>query len=234
MVAGVDDLRAKLTRRSRALLSGIVAGCLTAACDGAPAVPVAQASALDSLARTERQRARLDSVVRSRPGYVIDSILPIEEDIRRFQAAAGPAPASFSHGASSRAELVEAFVRALERNDTTSLVRLVVDRAEFAYLIYPTSPNASPPYRQSPQLVWLTRSASTQKSLTRLSARFGGKPLSYAGYSCATPAARHGVNRVWADCIVRSGENSPTPLRMFGPIVEHNGRFKFLSLTNGL
>jgi hypothetical protein len=207
-----------------------------AACDAAPAIRHAEASTTDSLARAGRERARQDSVVRSRPGYVIDSILPVAEEIRRFQASLDAHPTSLRDGAPSRSALVTRFVRALENNDTTALARLVVTRPEFGHLIYPSSPNAAPPYRQSPQLVWLTRSASTEKASRRLFQRFGGKAFGYVGYDCDTKAAREGANTVWSGCAVRfieSGRDTMR-LRVFGSIVARDGRFKFLSLTNGL
>ena len=214
----------------------LVALALLAACDRAPAVRVAEASMADSAARVERERTRQDSVVRSRPGYVVDSILPVAEEIRRFQATLDSHPAVLSHGATNRSALVRRFVRALQQNDSNALAKLGVSRAEFGTLIYPTSPNAAPPYRQSPQLVWLTRSASNEKSSSRLLRRFGGTPFGYVGYSC-DKTAREGANTVWSECTVRfveSGTRDTTRLRLFGPIVERGGQFKFLSLTNGL
>jgi len=222
--------------RSALSVLALALACLTCACDGGPAIRTAEASATDSTARTELERTRHDSIVRSRPGYIVDSILPVEEEIRRFQATLGSRPAGFTHGAPSRAALVEAFARALEHDDPTALVRLVVDRAEFGYLIYPTSPNADPPYRQSPQLVWLSRSASTDKAMGRLLARFGGRPLAYEGVSCPAPPEQHGPNTIWSDCVMKriQPNHAGDALRMFGPIVRHNGQHKFLSLTNGL
>jgi hypothetical protein len=192
----------------------------------------------DSIANVRRDsavRARQDAIVRSRPGYIIDSILPVEEEIRRFQASSGERPAGFANGATSRSVLVAELVRAIERNDTTALTRLVIDRAEFAYLVYPTSPNVAPPYRQSPDLVWLTRSAATDKGLRRLLGRFGGRPLAYAGFTCADSVDRQGANTLWSGCAVQQvAGGDTTRLRMFGPIVRRDGRFKFLSLANGL
>lgn len=215
--------------RIATLLALAVAG----GCEGSP-IRRAEASAAGSA--FELERARQDSIVRSRPGYVVDSILPVEEEIRRFQATAGDRPAGLSGGAPSRSALVAAFVRAVEGNDTTTLARLVIDRGEFGHLIYPGSPNAKPPYRQSPEVVWLQRSASTGKGTSRLLARFGGRPLGFAGHSCPTPPDRQGTNTVWSGCVVRrlDAAGDTIRLRMFGPIVEHGGRFKFLSLTNGL
>ena len=218
-------------------LSLVAIAVLAAACERASAIGVAEASTTDSVARVERERARHDSVVRSRPGYIIDSILPVADEIRRFQASLESHPTSLRDGTKSRSALVTRFVRALEKNDTTALAKLVVNRAEFGRLIYPTSPNAAPPYRQSPQLVWLTRSASNDKASTRLLRRFGGKPFGYVGYSCDDKSAREGANTVWSSCDVRfveSGGRDTTRLRLFGSIVERGGQFKFLSLTNGL
>jgi len=131
---------------------------------------------------------------------------------------------------------VTRFVRALEQNDTTALRHLVVDRGEFGYLVYPTSPNVARPYRQSPDLVWLFRSASTDKAVTRLFGRFGGRPLGYTGFACPGTADRQGANTLWSDCVVNrvTAHNGSVELRMFGAIVGREGQFKFLSLTNGL
>jgi hypothetical protein len=214
---------------------GVVALVLAlGACDGQPAVRSAQVSPADSSARAAGARARQDSIVRSRPGYIIDSILPVEEEIRRFQATISTRPTTFAHGASSRGALVSAFVGALERNDTTALMQLVVDRAEFGYLVYPTSPNAAPPYRQPPALVWMSRAAMTDKGLTRLLDRFGGRPPGYAGFACPNAVDRQGQNTLWSGCVVsRVTAGDTARLRLFGAIVERDGRFKFLSLSNG-
>jgi hypothetical protein len=209
------------------------------ACDGRRAVRNAEASAPDSAplaGRAEAERARQDSIVRARPGYIIDSLLPVEEEIRRFQATISVRPTGFANGARSRSELVKRFVRALEQNDTTALVKLVVNQAEFGYLVYPTSPNVAPPYHQAPDLVWLSRSASTDKAVRRLFSRFGGKPLRYTGFTCPDSRDRQQANTVWSGCVVERADSagSTIRLRMFGPIIAREGRFKFLSLTNGL
>ncbi len=237
MVAGLDGLHAQLVIFHRYLV--LVAAVATLACDGRDAIRAAEASAPDSATlarRAEAERARQDSIVRARPGYIIDSILPVEEEIRRFQATLPVRPTEFSNAAGSRSELVTQFVRALEQNDTTALRRLVVDRGEFGYLVYPTSPNVAPPYRQSPDLVWLLRSASSDKAVSRLFGRFGGKPLGYTGFACPAAVDRQGANTLWSDCVVKrvTMEGDSVRHRMFGAIVGRQGQFKLLSLTNGL
>jgi hypothetical protein len=228
-----------MTRLHALRFTVLLAAVLATACDSEPSIQRLEASPADSsavLQRAELERVRLDSVVRARPGYIVDSILPVDEEIRRFTATLGERPSGFSHGATTRSSLVTQFVRAIEQNDTTALTQLVIDRREFGYLVYGTSPNAAPPYRQSPDLVWLMRSASTEKAATRLLTRFGGRPLGFAGYSCPSAVERQGENRLWSGCVVRrqAAGGDARDLRMFGAIIERNGRFKFLSLTNGL
>jgi hypothetical protein len=192
----------------------------------------AEASAPDSATlarRAEADRAHQDSIVRARPGYIIDSILPVEQEIRRFQATIPVRLTAFSNAARSRSGLVKQFVRSLERNDTTALRRLVVDRAEFGYLVYPTSPNAAPPLPPIPDLVWLSRWPAPigATAASRLLDRFGGSPLGYAGFTCPESADRQrGKHDVSAPCIVTrvASSGDTTRLRMFGAIVGRDGR----------
>jgi len=205
--------------------------------DSATAPATASApGAVESGTADSIARARQDSINRAQPGYVIDSILPVEEEIRRFQAELGEQPTGFSHGASSPAALVEAFVRAIEQNDTTALIRSMVNRREFGYLVYPTSPNVRPPYRQSPELVWLQRAAASSKGASRLLGRFGGRPFGFVGYTCPSPPSRQGDNTVWMTCFMRrvASGGDTTTRRLFGPIIERGGQYKFLSLATDL
>jgi len=234
-VAGLDDLRAQLVVRSHGLV--VLLAVSVSACDAnGPRAAAASPGSLVAAEQSDRDRARQDSILRSSPGYVIDSILPIGEEIRRFQADLGERPPGFSYGSPSQAGLVEAFVRSIEHNDTTSLVRLMVNRREFGFLVYPTSPNVSPPYRQSPQLVWLQRAAASSKGASRLLERLGGRPLGFVSYTCPSSPSRQGENTVWMTCVVRlvGAGGDTTTHRLFGPIIERGGQYKFLSLTTDL
>ena len=67
-------------------------------------------------ARDSIARARQDSINRALPGYVVDSILPIDEEIRRFAARIGGDPVtSFAHASASREALVRRIVRDVTR-----------------------------------------------------------------------------------------------------------------------
>jgi hypothetical protein len=83
----------------------------------------------------------------------IDSAIPKDEELRRFRRGLIE-PAELTGGARSRDALVRSYVSALERGDTAALAALVITKAEFAYIYYPTNPQARPPYDLSPGLMW--------------------------------------------------------------------------------
>jgi hypothetical protein len=162
----------------------------------------------------------------------VDSIFTPEESVRRFRVGL-PAVAGLSGGARSREGLVRKFVRAVERSDTATIRRLVLDRAEFAYLYYPSSPYAAPPYSQPPGLMWFQIQLNSEKGIVRVLRRFGGQPVPYKGHVCSAAPLRQGENRFWQECTMRLSAGGGTAVkRLFGAIVERGGRFKFVSYAN--
>ncbi|HXO86405.1 MAG TPA: hypothetical protein VN803_12870, partial [Gemmatimonadales bacterium] len=71
----------------------------------------------------------------------VDSAVSREAELARFRDGLTE-PAALAGGAASRDALVRAFVRALQARDTIALAGLLLTRAEFAYLYYPTNPEA--------------------------------------------------------------------------------------------
>lgn len=170
------------------------------------------------------------------PGTYVDSILPPEEEQRRFREGI-VAPDGLTGGAESRDALVRRFVRAVEAGDTAAVRAMIVSRAEFAYLYYPESEFARPPRRTSPALLWFLTMEESEKGIGRLLARRGGWPLGFAGYACNPAPRAQGANRLWHGCraTLRDSEGGgTTEVRLFGPILERGGRFKFLSYQNDL
>lgn len=162
-------------------------------------------------------------------------MVPRQASLARFRQGLTN-PHRLEGGASSRDELVRSYVYALERRDTTALLGLVITRAEFAYLYYETSPQASPPYDLAPGLFWFILQQHSRKGLLRALEDRGGRPLGYLGYRCEEAPSRHGGNAVWGPCLVRRAQavGDTVKERLFGPIVERDGRFKFLSYANKL
>ena len=191
--------------------------------------------ARDSVMKDSLARVRQDSINRTLPGYVVDSILPVEEQLRRFRAMVGGAPVTtFRNGSMSRDALVQRFMRAVVAADSNQLRAMAVDAREFADLIYPESPSTKPPYQQDPALVWRTIQNPSASGLKRLVRRAGGVPVRLASYKCEAAAAKQGRNILWSGCFLTLiGEKGDTSThRFFGTIVEREGRFKFMSYKN--
>jgi hypothetical protein len=181
-------------------------------------------------------RARRDSINRARPGYIVDSIIPIAEALRRFRADIPEAPSSLEGGAGSRDALVAMFATAVGRADTAALARLAITRAEFAYLVYPSSPHSAGPLRQAPELVWMRMRSAHTRGLGRMLDRYAGRPLELAGYRCPAAAELQGENALWSGCVVliAGAAGDTVERRLFGSIIEREGRFKFAGFANGL
>jgi hypothetical protein len=229
-----DHTARMLHQRLRARLTVLiaivaVAGC-TRAAESSPAVAAADSMKADSIAR-----ARQDSINRTLPGYVVDSILPVEEDLRRFRAAVGGDSAgSLKGGSASREALVRRFLRSLRAEDSSDLREMLLSAREFADLVYPESPYAHPPYRQAPGLVWSQIQNPSASGLTRLVRRLGGQPIRYVSHTCSPKPDRQGQNKLWTQCTVRlmDQEGNATSHRLFGTILQRGATFKFVSYKN--
>ena len=75
--------------------------------------------------------------------------------------------------------------------------------------------------------MWFLMQEGSRKGLLRALEQRGGRSLGYVGYTCDDAPSHQGENTVWASCLVHQE-------RLFGPILERGGRFKFVSLANKL
>jgi hypothetical protein len=171
------------------------------------------------------------------PQGVVDSIFPVEEEIRRFKAARNNTSATgLKEASDARDALVARFMKALEARDSADVRAMVLDAAEFIDLYYPTSVHSHPPYKQSPELTWFLLQQNSEKGIKRALERYGGVPLHFEGYTCNSQPKVEQANLLWEQCTVRwaPAPGVPSPLRIFGTIIERNGRFKFVSYANDL
>jgi hypothetical protein len=210
------------------LLSCSVAGCNQSERDPRSDTLTGTASA-PALATTAAE-----STVSTTPVAYVDSALPMDEALRRFRADLGTPPAALSPAFRSREALVRTLVEVVERSDTVGLVPLVLTSAEFAYMYYPTNPLARPPYALAPALMWLRLQESNRRAAFALMRAHGG-PLGYVGHEC-THSERQGANTIWSDCKVRrrAADGAERSERLFGTIIERDGRYKFVGLNNEL
>jgi hypothetical protein len=169
-------------------------------------------------------------------GGVVDSILPIAEHLRRFRAGVGEHPGTFRDASPSIDALAERFVDAIARNDTAALRRMVLDRAEFAWLYYPSSHVSRPPYEAPPHLLWGQILAASNEGVSRALVRYGGRPLRFVAATCAQAPRVEDANRLHERCVLtlRDGDAPSFNARLFGSVIERDGRFKLISFANDL
>jgi hypothetical protein len=169
-----------------------------------------------------------------RPGDKIDSILPMPEYLRRFRVGLR-APSRFEGGAKDRTALAREFLAGVSRRDTAALSALLVSRAEFAWLVFPDHLYARPPYELDPEIFWMQLRVETAKGFARTLQRLGGQPLALRELRCTrdTLQLKVGATRVWSPCSMqfRAGDSVITR-RLFGSIVERDGRAKLLSFAS--
>lgn len=197
-----------------------------------PRLTAALCTLMITIAACDRPAAPARPVLQA--GTVVDSIFPLEEDVRRFKIAhQTESSAGLSGGARSLAQLVHAFVAALERRDTAALGKMAIGPGEFIDFYYPSSSFARPPYRQSPALVWFQFQQNSRKGLSRALDRYGSRASGLRSFDCPEEPAPLGQARVWQDCQLE-WDLRPARIRLFGSIIELNGQFKFVSYANDL
>ena len=184
--------------------------------------------------RRERAQAPGNAASNVRSAQPADSQASMSFLLRRFQARAGTPSTDLSGGATDLDGLARAFVNALEKRDTMAVERMIVTVPEFAHLYFPQSIFMRAPYELDPAVVWMQLDAATTTGMRRALARYGGTRLGYLGIECR-PADIQGLARIHG-CDVRriDGRGEVIRERLFGPVLERGGRFKFLSLQNGL
>lgn len=142
---------------------------------------------------------------------------------------------TLEHASTSIDQLVSRFAAIVEKRDTAALREIVMSRREYAWLYYPTSRWTKAPTKQEPGLNWFLHTQSSQKGATRLLGDYGGRPVRIVHNECRGPARVEGSNRIWGDCrqTIVTGRDS-TIMRLFGGVIEREGRFKIFSYSNDL
>jgi hypothetical protein len=165
---------------------------------------------------------------------VVDSIFPIEEELRRFREGMTQ-PQALTGGEESLEALVQRFVRALEAGDAETVATLGMTPAEFAWFYYPYTMYTTSPYELPPGLVWFQLQNLSSRGLTRALNRYAGKTLVDTGVECPDRGKGWG-ERGWIldDCRVVGALPDGTRVeeRLFGSILRVDGRYKFVSFAN--
>ena len=193
-------------------------------------MPVATFLLLLGVVSCERGRTPTAAASTTTAPAHVDSVVPREVALARFREGT-PKVDALDGGAASRDELIRRWATALESKDTAELGRLLLTRAEFAWLYYPTNPQGLPPYDLSPQLMWFMNVENSNKGLARLLEDRGGRPLHFLGYRCVGERSREGDNEVFGPCLVRrlQAPGDTVEERLFGLVLGRGGRWKFVS-----
>ncbi len=172
---------------------------------------------------------------RSNPGYVVDSALSMDEELRRFRIGIESEPASLEHAHKTRGELVTALLKAAAARDSITLRELHVTRAEFAYLYFPFSKFAAPPYELAPGLAWFQLTSESDRGITKLMQHLTNNEPIIEKIVCDSEARIEEKNRLWGNCITYWRDRKCAHSgRLFGEIIERAGAMKFLSFANDL
>jgi len=172
-----------------------------------------------------------DSLVKT-PGYVVDSIFPMEEMVRRFQTESGSPVAALSGGERSIDALLRAYWSLLARGDTVSMTPLVASQREFAYLYFPASRELTDGV--PPAISWLLLGNHSGRGLTR-SLSAAAADSSILGTTCRPLELDAGESRITGPCaVIRRRADRPDTLWFVKHVIEHRGIFKLMSFANDL
>ena len=125
---------------------------------------------------------------------------------------------------------------ALAAGDRLALGRLTLSRAEFAYLYYPASRDARMTNGLPPTLRWDLLTLNSEKGIARALDRIGRKPMRLGSVNCTDTPVTMGAIRQHDGCTVQLtlADSSAFAGRLFGSIIEHRGRFKFVGYSNDM
>lgn len=178
----------------------------------------------------ESNRVIMIDTPRSTASGWVDSVIPLNEALAIFREQT-KVVTGLGGGASSKSELINNFLTALENRDTSALFRMVLSRDEFAHLYYPDHPQSKPPYELTPQLMWFHMSTNSDKGLRRALRDFGGKSMPRT-HECSDSISISNGNRIHTNCSVTLSDSSKVVL--FSAVLERNGMYKVLSYINKL
>ena len=164
-----------------------------------------------------------------------ESLTPWETRLTTFQSGL-TRPAGLAGGAPSRDSLVALVVRGIEAGDTALLRQLAVTKEEFAWLVYPTSPQGRPPYDLEPQAYWEMLLFHSNGGIAKALEAYGGSSLGVLGYSCDAVESREGDNRLVGPCLLhrRTPAGQVVDEILFSQLIERRGEWKVLSYANML
>lgn len=168
------------------------------------------------------------------PAEPVDSIRPADEVLARFRDGL-PRVDTLSGGAPSLEALVSRFTAAVEARDSAALRAMALDRAEYAWIHFPSLQRLNPGMNNMrPDVMWMLLEEEGRKGMTRVMRRLGGGEARFGGWRCEDAPQVEGALRYWHACTVEvvAPDGSSAAMQLFGSVVEQDGRYKVVSWAN--
>lgn len=145
----------------------------------------------------------------------------------------GPAepPIPLSRTADSPVALGRAVLDALRHRDAAQLESLAITEAEFRDLVWPELPSSRPAMGLSFDYAWQELRQKSAADLRRTLAGWGGRRLELVDVRFLGETTEYGSFRVSRDSLldVRTESGEPVRIRVFGSVIEYDGRVKVFS-----
>lgn len=134
-------------------------------------------------------------------------------------------------GANSPLELAQAVLDALAAGDRDTLRHLSVSEREFKDHVWPDLPAARPERNLPFAYVWKDLAQKSDQHLAQTLAKFGGQRLVAVNVEFAGETTRYRTSMVHRESVVlaRLPDGKENRVRIFGSVLEQDGRFKVFS-----
>ena len=174
-----------------------------------------------------------DAAPRAEAAVPVDTIHAPAEALARFRDGL-PIADSLAGGAPSRDSLVARFVDAVSRQDVQGVRALVLNRAEYGWIYFPSLQRMNPGTNLQPEVMWMLQEQESEKGLTRVLRRLGGGQARFGGYTCEDAPRVEEGNRYFHQCTIQTiaPDGQAAPLKLFGSMIERGGRWKIVSYAN--
>jgi hypothetical protein len=139
--------------------------------------------------------------------------------------------AAFEHTQTSPEAVAAAVLDALARHDVERLRALALTEREFRESVWPQLPAARPERNLPFSYVWGDLRQKSEQSLARTVAREGGRRYTLVSVRNDGKTTRYSGYTVRRDTVlsVRNDSTELLEIRVFGSLIEQNGRWKVFS-----
>ncbi len=174
--------------------------------------------------------------LRKIPGYVVDSIFPPAEALRRFRDASGTSrPAALTDGDTSVTALFTGYVAALRARDSIAVLRYALTRPEYAWLYFDGSPEQQAGL--VPQAAWALTESRSNVGLGRAAGRVSAVDRArVVKATCGPTTVAMAAAELIGPCVVvlRAADGTTTTVPLARMVMRRDGRVKLVSFANDL